>query len=150
MIDENQMFISSNEYAASDNLKSTKLTMILSETSYYIKNRQLPIAKVREIIFHNLLFTVICLELFRLMILLWKLTILPLLKIIMKHFPKTTEILLTKVESVDCETTTDDIDTTIDNHNTTADNHSISTTTTTTDNHNTTADLYDILELDSL
>ena len=82
------MFISSNEYIKSSNLTSTHITLTISETSYYIKNRQLPIAKLREIIFHNLLFTIVCIEIFHLCILLCKLMIIPPLKFIGKYFVK--------------------------------------------------------------
>jgi hypothetical protein len=156
------MFISSDEYATSANLTATKLTMIITETSYYIKNRQLPIAKLREIIFHNLLFTVVCLEIFRLVILLWKLTFLPLLNFIMRHFQKTKQILATKLGSMDHEITKDDHCTTImtiDDHisttyipNTTTDNHSTITDlhSATTDDHSITTEDYNIVEINYL
>ncbi len=136
------MFISSNEYATSANLTSTELTIIISETSYYIKNRQLPIAKLREIIFHTLLFTVVCIEIFRLIILLFKLTFLPLLNFITRHFQKKNEILSTKMGGVDHATITDDHDIIIDDHDITT------ITTTTTDNHDALSiitDLHDTL-----
>ncbi|CAF1529319.1 unnamed protein product [Rotaria sp. Silwood1] len=137
---EEHVFISSDEYGTSANLTSTTLTIVISETSYYIKNRQLPIAKLREIIFHNLLFTVVCLEIFRLLILLWKLTMNPLLNFIMRHLKKTNEIVSTKTESVDHVTIIDDHDTTTDDHDTTIHDHSTTTNdhTTTTNDHSTT------------
>ncbi len=121
------MFISSDQYTTSNNLTSTTLTIIISETSYYIKNRQLPIAKIREIIFHNLLFTVVCLELFRLIILLCKLTIIPPLNFIMRHFLKQNQTLSTNIDILDHDTIIDDHDTIIDDHDTITDNHSITT-----------------------
>jgi hypothetical protein len=128
--------------------------MIISETSYYIKNRQLPIAKLREIIFHNLLFTIVCLEIFRLIILLWKLTLLPLVNFIMRHFQKTKQILSMKLGNVDLEITKDKHSTTIltttDDHSITTDNHSITTDIlsipTTADNHSITTEDYNIVE----
>jgi len=120
------MFISSDQYTRSNYLPSTTLTIIISETSYYIKNRQLPIAKIREIIFHNLLFTIVCLELFRLIILLCKLTIIPPLNLIMRRFPKKNQSLSTNVEIVDHDIIIDDHDTITDNHSiTTKDYHII-------------------------
>ena len=67
-------------------LASTTITIIISETSYYIQNHQSPIAKQSEIIFHNLLFTIVCLEIFGLIFLLFKLAFLPLIRIIGQHF----------------------------------------------------------------
>jgi hypothetical protein len=139
------MFISSEEYATSANLTSTTLTIVISETSYYIKNRQLPIAKVREIIFHNLLFTVVCIEIFRLIFLLCKLTTLPIVNFIMEHCQKKNEIMSTKTESVDCDTIADDHDITTDNHDTITDNHDA-----TSDNHSITTTItkdYDIVQI---
>ena len=103
-----------------------ELTVVISETSYYIKNRQLPIAKQGEIIFHNLLFTIVCLEIFRLFILLFKLMIDPLLRLIIANFQKKSDILPIKMENVDHDTMTDDDqDTTTDTHNTTTTDHSV-------------------------
>ena len=107
VIDEDHMFVSSEEYTLSANLTSTQITMIITESSYYIKNRQLPIAKLREIIFHNLLFTVVCLEIFRLIILLWKLTFLPLFNFLLRHFHKTRQMLSTKLGIIDRQTIQD-------------------------------------------
>ncbi|CAF1390084.1 unnamed protein product [Rotaria sordida] len=135
MMSEDHVFISSEEYDISANLTSTTLTIVLSETSYYIKNRQLPIAKLREIIFHNLLFTVVCLEIFRLLILLWELTIMPLLNFIMRHLQKKNEIVLMKIEGTDADTIIDDHDTTpTDDHQRTND-------------HGTTTNDYNVVEL---
>ena len=67
-------------------LASTTITIIISETSYYIQNHQSLIAKQSEIIFHNLLFTIVCLEIFGLIFLLFKLAFLPLIHIIGQHF----------------------------------------------------------------
>jgi hypothetical protein len=151
VIDENHMFISAEEHALSSNLTSTKLTVVISESSYYIKNRQLPIAKLREIIFHNLLFTIVCLEIFRLIILLYKLTILPLLNFTTKHFPETRKIRPTKMENIEPDTTIEDHDIishiTIEDHDIISDIHDITTEdhdiisdihNITTDNHDTT------------
>lgn len=119
------MFISSNEYATLNNLTSTKLTMIISESSYYIKNRQLPIAKLGEIIFHNLLFTLVCVEIFRLLVLLVKLIIVPQMDFITKHIQKKREILSRKMKSINHDIIVNDHSTS-DNHSTT-DNYSETT-----------------------
>ncbi|CAF0997256.1 unnamed protein product [Adineta steineri] len=142
VVDENHMFISSEDYITSVDLTSTTLTMFISETSYYIKNRQLPIAKLREIVFHNLLFTIVSLDIFRLIILLYKLVMLPSINILLIHFRNKKRIILTKMESVDHDTMTDDYDTTVDDHDTIPYDHLISVDNhdTTTDNHDTTTD----------
>jgi hypothetical protein len=64
----------------STDLTSTTLTISISETSYYIKNVQSPIAKQAEVIFRTLLFTILCLELAGLAFLIVKLLIIPLYK----------------------------------------------------------------------
>ena len=82
----NQMFLTANSYTTSANLDSTTLTIDISETSYYIKNVQSPIAKQAEIIFRTLLFTILCLELSALVYLIIKLLILPLYKKVAHYF----------------------------------------------------------------
>ncbi|CAF1120920.1 unnamed protein product [Adineta ricciae] len=57
-----EMFITNQYYVTSANRSSTTLTIDISETSYYIKNTQSPIAKQAEIMFRTLLFTFLCLE----------------------------------------------------------------------------------------
>ncbi|UJR10992.1 hypothetical protein I4U23_015176 [Adineta vaga] len=111
---DNQMFVTAEEYALSTNLTSTKLTVVIKEASYYIKNRQSPIAKVREIIFDNLLFTMVCLELFRFSTLLFKLTLIPLLRIIIKHIQRKKNILLANIQRINYVKTTDTHDATTD------------------------------------
>ncbi len=59
-------------------LSKITLSIIISETSFYIKNNQAPIAKRPEIVFHNLLFTIVFLEIFGLVFLLFKLIFIPL------------------------------------------------------------------------
>ena len=141
------MFISSDDYVTSINLTSTTLTIFISETSYYIKNRQLPIAKLREIVFHNLLFTIVCLEIFRLVILLYKLTMVPLINFLMVHVRRKKQVISTRMESVDHDTAIDDHDTATDDHDTTTDDH-----TTITDNYSTITKSigndYNIVEVD--
>jgi hypothetical protein len=72
------VFITADTYVKSANLSSTTLTIEISETSYYIKNDQSPIAKEAEIIFHTLLFTILCLELCALAFVIIKLLLIPL------------------------------------------------------------------------
>ncbi len=56
------------------------LFMDFSETQFYIKNVQEPIARSGEIIFHNILFSTVCIELFGLAFLIFKLALLPLIQ----------------------------------------------------------------------
>jgi hypothetical protein len=72
------MFLTADNYVASANLTSMTLTINIAETSYYIKNVQSPIAKQAEIIFHTLLFAIVCLELSGLAFLIIKLLLIPL------------------------------------------------------------------------
>ncbi|CAF1589405.1 unnamed protein product, partial [Didymodactylos carnosus] len=83
-VDLNSLFLSQDQYVRST-LTLTTLSVVISETPYYVKNVQEPIAKLSEIIFHNLLFTIVCLEIFGLVFLLYKLILKPLLYLC---FPK--------------------------------------------------------------
>ncbi|CAF1327350.1 unnamed protein product [Didymodactylos carnosus] len=76
-------FISQSAYVRQTTTQ-TNLTVIISETPYYIKNEQQPIAKQPEIIFHTLLFTTVVLEIFGLIFLISKLMLIPLLSFIVK------------------------------------------------------------------
>ena len=81
-VDENQMFVTKEQYMTTTDLSTTTLNIVISETSFYIQNHQAPIAKRPEIIFHNLLFTIVCLELFGLVFLIFKLIIIPLFDLV--------------------------------------------------------------------
>ncbi len=87
VVDPYQTFLTPEEFMKS-NLTSTTITVIVSEALYYIKNRQYPIAKQAEIIFHDLLFTIVVLEIFGLIFLIFKLAIIPLIEKITKWFGK--------------------------------------------------------------
>ncbi len=82
VMDKNQMFLSEEKYMTTADLSETTLLIIMSETAFYIKNHQAPIAKRPEIIFHNLLFTIACLEIFGLVFLIFKLMLIPLFEFI--------------------------------------------------------------------
>jgi hypothetical protein len=84
-VDKNQMFISDETYRTSTQESHTTLTIIISETSFFIKNRQSPIAKQPEVVFHNLLFTIVCLEIFGLIFLFFKLALFPIGHAFIKH-----------------------------------------------------------------
>jgi hypothetical protein len=72
------MFITANSYVMFANLTSITLTIDITETSYYIKNVQSPIAKQPEILFRTLLFSFLCLEICALAFVIVKLLIVPL------------------------------------------------------------------------
>jgi hypothetical protein len=71
-VDLNSLFLTQDQYVRSTSTL-TILTVVVSETAYYVKNLQQPIAQRSEIIFHNLLFTTLLLGLFSLMIIMYKL-----------------------------------------------------------------------------
>ncbi len=71
------MFITADSYVMSANLSSITLTIVISETSYYIKNVQSPIAQRPEIIFRTLLFSFLCLEICATAFVICKLLLIP-------------------------------------------------------------------------
>ncbi|CAF1076223.1 unnamed protein product [Adineta ricciae] len=77
------MLISITDYAV-QTISETSVSLVLSETPYYVVNRQSPIAKLNEIIFHNIVFLIVCLEMFGLLFLVMKLFILPIIIVILK------------------------------------------------------------------
>jgi len=81
-----QMFIDANSYITSADLTSMTFTIDISETSYYVKNVQSPIAKEPEIIFHTILFTIVCLEICGLIFVICKLLLIPLIYKIYEFF----------------------------------------------------------------
>lgn len=66
----------------------TNLVVQLTETPFYIQNIQEPIARRTEIIFHNILFTIVVLELFGLIFLLFKLLFFPLIDLVYRQFSR--------------------------------------------------------------
>ena len=80
-IDPNSLFLSASQYIRLTST-SIKFQIDIQETPYYVKNVQQPIAKTPEIVFHNLLFTVVSLEIFGLGYLLYRLIIKPLFSLI--------------------------------------------------------------------
>ena len=73
----NNLFVSAENFMMLSTSSMT-LTLVISETTYYMKNVQSPIAKQPEIIFRTLLFALLCLELIAMAFLLSKLLIIPL------------------------------------------------------------------------
>jgi hypothetical protein len=79
-----QMFVDENEYKHATNL-NTVLSIVISEASYYMLNTQKPITDEAEMIFANLLFTIVCLEIFGLGFLVFKLIISPNVQRLVKY-----------------------------------------------------------------
>jgi hypothetical protein len=79
-----QMFVDDSEYKYATS-SSNVLSIVISETSYYTLNTQWPITDVDELIFTNLLFTIVCFEIFGLGFLIFKLIIIPLIKRIFNY-----------------------------------------------------------------
>ncbi|CAF3967020.1 unnamed protein product [Rotaria sp. Silwood1] len=69
-VDMNSLFVSNDQYVRSSSTLTT-LTIVITETPYYVKNVQQPIVRQAEIIFRNLLFTIVCLKIFNLSTLLY-------------------------------------------------------------------------------
>ena len=76
-VDMNSLFVTIDQYIRSA-LVLTTLSIDITETSYYVKNSQEPIARHSEIIFRDVLFSLCCLELFGLAFLAYKLAFKPL------------------------------------------------------------------------
>jgi hypothetical protein len=74
-----QMFIDASEYNYATST-STIFSLVISEGSSYVLNVERPITDEDELIFTNLLFTILCLEIFGLGFLIFKLIIIPLIK----------------------------------------------------------------------
>ena len=75
-LDTDSLFLTKDQYARTS-LTMTTLTIAISETPFYVKNLQEPIARISEIVFRNLLFTIVCLEIFGLVFVLYKLIFKP-------------------------------------------------------------------------
>jgi hypothetical protein len=74
-----ESFFAASDYLNAPAATSTNLTLVISETPYFIPNLEEPIAKLPEVIFHNFLFTTMIIELFGLVFLIFKLGLIPLL-----------------------------------------------------------------------
>ncbi len=81
LVNMDQMLIDAADYAV-QMITQTSVSLVISETPYYINNRQSPIAKSSEIIFHNILFLIVCLEMSGLVFLIFKLFVLPFIQFV--------------------------------------------------------------------
>ena len=84
-VDIHSLFLNDEQYIRLA-MASTILTVIVNETPFYVKNTQQPIAKQSEIVFHNILFFIVCLELFGLFFLTYKLLLRPLVSKVLPRF----------------------------------------------------------------
>jgi hypothetical protein len=77
----NEQFTTETRYTFFQRMQ-TNVTVTIGETVFYVSNVQEPIARQTEIIFRNLLFTIVILEVFGLIFLVIKLLIVPLFHMI--------------------------------------------------------------------
>lgn len=84
--DKDQMFYSEEAFRSSHIKPFTSVFVTLSESSYFIYNTQEPITRLTDLIFTNILFTTMCIELFALTFLFYKLAISPIIKLLAKLF----------------------------------------------------------------
>ncbi len=78
-----QLFYTQSDFQLYHVLDNTILTVEITEATYYIYNEQEPITKVTQVIFIDILFTTMCIELFALTFLFYKLAISPIIKALM-------------------------------------------------------------------
>jgi hypothetical protein len=79
-----QFFTVENRYTFYKRSK-TIVSITLTDTVFLVNNLQQPIARRNEIIFHNLLFTIVILELFRLIFLFVKLMFMPICQLFINY-----------------------------------------------------------------
>ncbi|CAF1310043.1 unnamed protein product [Didymodactylos carnosus] len=84
-----ELFITETQYTFYKRQK-TLINITLSNTAYFISNLQEPIVKYNDLIFHNLLFTIVVLELFGLLLLVFKILIVPVFRISIARISKQT------------------------------------------------------------
>ncbi|CAF0880877.1 unnamed protein product [Didymodactylos carnosus] len=82
-----QLFLTETQYFGNTR-SQTLLTVSLSEKAYYVINTQSPIAKQAEVVFHSILFTIVCLELFGLLFVIFKLVFVPLFRFVVNKFQR--------------------------------------------------------------
>ena len=87
--DIEQMFVNT----VTAQVSVSTLTISTRETTFFIKNKQKPIARLFEIIFHTFLFIGVCLDVLAMVFLLLKLWIVPLMKFLLKNLLNPTHCL---------------------------------------------------------
>jgi fumarate reductase subunit D len=86
LVNLDQTFISQTDYNSMSSYTQTSISIAISETSYYINNNQSPIAKQTEIIFQNILFALVCIEIFGFGFLICKLFFLPVIEYCLRKY----------------------------------------------------------------
>lgn len=81
---DEQLFITESDFQLYHIYDRTVFTVQLTEATYYIFNKQEPITKLTEVIFTDILFTTMCIELFALTFLFFKLAVLPIVKMLLR------------------------------------------------------------------
>lgn len=84
IINTDQLYLTDSEFELYHIEDNTVLTIQITEATYYIYNKQEPIAKLTEVIFTDILFTTMCIELFALTFLFYKLAISPIIKALLR------------------------------------------------------------------
>ena len=79
-----ELFVAETRYSFFQRYQ-TNLSITLESSIYYVKNLQQPIVRQTEVIFHNLLFTIVVLELFGLSFLICKLLLAPLIRLTLER-----------------------------------------------------------------
>jgi len=77
LVNYDESFVTDTDYLNTPPETSTTLTLVISETPYYILNEQSPIARLPEIIYHDFLFTTMIIGMFVLIFVIIDVMILP-------------------------------------------------------------------------
>ena len=80
-----QLFLTETQYVGNSR-NQTLLAVSLSEKAYFVMNTQTPITKQTEVIFRSILFTVVCLELFGLLFIIFKLLFVPMFRWVVSKY----------------------------------------------------------------
>ncbi|CAF1093463.1 unnamed protein product [Adineta ricciae] len=82
----------------------TSLIVDISESEFFVKNTQEPIARTYEIIFNTILFSMLCLDLLGLLFIVFKMAIRPLISLARKRFrSKRTNLASSAIQRVDSQ-----------------------------------------------
>ncbi|CAF1431486.1 unnamed protein product, partial [Adineta steineri] len=81
-----ESFFADSDYLNAPAGTSTNLTIIISETSYYILNEQSPIARLPIMIYHSFLFTTTAVGSFTFVFVIFKLVVLPVILLLIRKW----------------------------------------------------------------
>jgi hypothetical protein len=88
--------------------EQTIISINIDDAVYFVNNVQQPIARQNEIVFRNILFTIVVLELFRLGFLLFKMVCIPLYRFFARYISKKEK----KFEQIDDEKVSNEVNST--------------------------------------